>query len=245
YRARVESIFKTYRNQSRLKVDSDGLGRSGKRGYAMLWSTIQVQSPALFAQNPVPVVEQRWKDNADTVAVVAAEALQRALIYQLDQGEFGPAVTAAVLDYQLAGRGIAWVRKEIDYGDPIDPKDPSTKQILNERICVDEVAWSDFGHNLGRAWKEVNLVWRKLFLTKDQLEERFGKDKANKVELDYIPTSIEEHDNPLPPHLYKLATIYEFWDKTTKKALWIAVGYKEAPLDTKDDPLRVHGFFPC
>lgn len=246
YRARVESIFKTYRNQSRIFTGSDGLAASGKCGYAMLWSTIQVQSPALFAQNPVPIVEQRWKDNSDTVAVVAAEVLERALIFQLDQGEFGPAITGAVLDYQLAGRGVPWVRKEIDYGDPLDAKQPDgDKQILDERICIDEVPWSDFGHTLARSWKEVPIVWRKLFLTKDQLIKRFGQDKADKVELDYTPTSVEENDNPLPPHLYKLATVYEIWDKGTKKALWIALGYKDEPLDTKDDPLRVHGFFPC
>lgn len=245
YRERVQSIFKTYRNQSRIKTGSDGLAQSGKRGYAMLWSTVQVQSPALYAQNPVPVVEQRWKDNTDIVAVTAAEALQRALIYQLDQGEFGPAVTGAVLDYQLAGRGVAWVRKEIDYGDPLDAEKPEgDKQILDERICVDEVPWTDFGHNLGRTWKEVTVGWRKLFLTKDQLEQRFGPKKAALVELDYVPTTIDEQDNPLPPHLYKLATVFEIWDKTTKKAIWIAVGYKDAPLDMKDDPLRVHGFFP-
>lgn len=253
----VKKILDRYRNKASTP---DILT---KRRYALLWSTIQIQTPALFARVPIPVVERRWKDVEDLVASTAAEVLDRALTYVLDMGEFKPAMEGAVFDYQLAGRGVVWLRKEVDHGDPINDTGDETnapetnaevvREVIDERICVDEVPWADFGHTLARNWKEVPLVWRKLYMSRDQLRGRFkGKTKdgkliADEVTLDHTPSGLDDDKSysRLPPHLYKLATVYELWDKTTKQAIWIAVGYKDAPLDRQDDPLHVTGFFPC
>src|SRR6267378_143921 len=35
------------------------------------------------------------------------------------------------------------------------------------------------------------------------------------------------------------------FDKTARKAIWIALGYKDGPLDQKPDPLSLKDFFPC
>lgn len=261
----VKKIFDRYRNKA--VIDNHD---HGKR-YSLLWSTIQTEQPALFTNIPVPVVERRWKDNDDILAQVASEILNRALVYTLDEAEFKPAVEASVFDYLMAGRGQIWLRKEVDQGDEIpppdtgevdgDPDQPSegndvgdetngdeqpVREITDERLCIDAVAWSDFGYNLGRNWKEVTIVWRRLYMSRDQLVARFGKDIGNKVDLDYEPTTTNPNKSgDENPHLYKLATVYELWDKTTRKAIWIAVGYKDEPLDQKDDPLRLKLFFPC
>lgn len=256
----VKKIVDRYRNKWPTP------DRVSKRKYSLLWSTIQVQTPALFYHVPTPVVERRWKDDEDFIASTGAEILDRALTYVLDMGDFKPSVDAAVFDYQIAGRGVVWLRKEVDHGEVMDgptngadapdetteggqiikPDDTQVREVLDERICIDPVPWSDFGHTLARNWKEVTIVWRKLFMTRDQLVERFGQDLGNKVELDYEPTDLpDDQSMKLPPHLYKLATVYEIWDRTTLEAIWVAVGYKDGPLDVQKDPLRVTGFFPC
>jgi len=256
WQEKVKKIVERYRN---TRVSQD---LTARRKYALLWSTIQTQTPALFARVPVPVVERRWKDAEDVIASTAAEVLDRALTYTLEMGQFKPAVDGSVFDYQIAGRGVVWLRKEVDHGDPIEndegeANDPESeeevvREVLNERIAVDEVPYSDFGHNLGRNWKEVHLVWRRIYMSREQLRARFkGKTKdgqpiADQVELDHMPVEVtKDQETPLPPHLYKLATVYELWDKTTKEAIWVAVGYKDAPLDRQADPLGLTDFFPC
>jgi hypothetical protein len=43
----------------------------------------------------------------------------------------------------------------------------------------------------------------------------------------------------------KKAAVYEIWDRVTKKAIWICKSYPNAPLDVRDDPLKLKDFFPC
>lgn len=259
----VKNILNRYRN----KWATPDFGQ--RRRYALLWSTVQTQIPAMFAHVPIPIVERRWKDSEDITASICAEVLQRAITYELERDEFEASVTGSVFDYIIAGRGVVWLRKEVDQGKPIDDGDTNgetgeeadenaseagsdktneevVREVLDERICVDEVPWSDFGHTLARNWKEVTIVWRKLYMTRDQLIARFGSKLGNLVELDYMPTTVSDDKTfQLPPHLYKLATVYEVWDKTTREAIWIALGYKDAPLDRKKDPLELQDFFPC
>jgi len=257
----VEKIFNRYRNKGVNTDARDDNAYAGKR-YSLLWSTIQTEMPALFTNVPVPVVERRWKDNEDLTAQVAAEILNRALIYVLDQAEFKPAIESAVFDYLMSGRGQVWLRKEVKYGDPITPLDaPANDQgdqtngdeqpvlsVQDEYLCIDPVMWCDFGYNLGRNWKEVNIVWRRLYMDRQQLVARFGEKIGNLVDLDFTPQGVSG-DNNKPndeaPSLFKLATVYEIWDKSTKKATWIALGYTAGPLDVKDDPLGLKDFFPC
>lgn len=251
----VVKLFKRYRNKG-MTGDMTAENR-GKR-YALLWSTLQTELPALFTNAPVPVVERRWKDNEDITAQVGAEIIDRALVYTLDQAEFKAAVEAAVFDFLLPGRGIVWLRKEVEFGDIIPgggndqgdetngDEQAAVREIRDEKLCLDAVPWDCFGYNLGRNWKEVYIVWRKLYMNRDQLIARFGADLGNKVELDYEPDSTKPNQDAQDhPHLYKLATVYEVWDKTAKSATWIALGYKDGPLDQKQDPLGLKDFFPC
>jgi hypothetical protein len=257
YTDNVDGIFRRYRNKNFSDLTGNTDNIVSKR-YSLLWSTVQTEQPALFTNIPIPIVERRWKDSDDILAQTCAEILNRALIFMLDAADFKPAVEASVFDYLMAGRGQIWLRKETDLGDEIPADGGSSdegdttngdeepvREVVDERLCIDSVAWCDFGYNLGRNWKEVNLVWRKLYMSRDQLRARFG-DVADKVELDYVPqaTNPSKTDDE-NPHLYKLATVYELWDKTTKKAVWVALGYKDAPLDEKPDPLRLKDFFPC
>lgn len=113
-----------------------------------------------------------------------------------------------------------------------------------EEIQDDYVAWTDFGWNAGaRTWEEVYAVWRKVYLTRDELRDRFGEDIARQVPLDTAPEGVKEGTEQY--EAFKKACIYEIWDKSTKRVLWISKSYEVGPLDIKDDPLKREGFFPC
>lgn len=112
-----------------------------------------------------------------------------------------------------------------------------------EESITDYVNWEDFGFSPARTWDEVTYVWRRVYMDRGQLKERFGPEIGKQVPLDWGPkanrgsTEIEE--------LTKKAAVYEIWDKCERKAYWISKAWSVGPLDVRDDPLGLDGFFPC
>jgi hypothetical protein len=119
--------------------------------------------------------------------------------------------------------------------------------IEYEEVIDDYVHWTDFGHNAGaRTWTEVYAVWRKAYLTREELHTRFdsvlGHEAVERIPLDAKPEGDEDSDTDT---MFSKATVYEIWDKASKKAIWIHKAYEPGPLDMKDDPLGLEEFFPC
>lgn len=114
-----------------------------------------------------------------------------------------------------------------------------------EEVVDDYVHFGDFGWNSGaRTWDEVYCVWRKAYLTRDECEERFGAEKAKLIDLDYTPKNVDAKLSPERKDLFKKATVYEIWDRTTRRVIWMQKT-SEVPLDMRDDPLKISDFFPC
>lgn len=122
-------------------------------------------------------------------------------------------------------------------GEPVDV-------VEYEEVVDDYVYFSDWGCNAGaRTWDEVYAVWRRVFMTKDELVDRFGEEIANEVPMDYEPKGMDKQTEEVK-ELFKKATIYEIWDRSSRKVCWISKGY-DKPLDERDDPLGLQDFFPC
>src|SRR5215831_19296798 len=102
---RGETIIKRYRDE-RTRTDEDG-----QRHYNSLWSNIEILKPALYGKVPLPVAERRFKDK-DPIGRGAAQILERALRNEVEICGYDDAVSKAVLDYLLPGRGTVWVRYE-------------------------------------------------------------------------------------------------------------------------------------
>lgn len=244
---RVEKIIKRY-----LAGNPQDDKPSAQVRYNLLWSNVQTLSAATFARLPKPVAERRFGDD-DQVGRVAALLLERALKYEIEEySDYRSTLRADVLDRFLGGRGTAWVRYEphmraasqqlpVD-GDTItDDVDEPQEELDYECAPVDYVHWKDFGHSPGRTWEEVSVVWRRVYMTKDALDERFP-DKNVPLEArkddDNEATSGKSSDP-----LSMVAEVYERWDKATKTVTW---WHKTAGiLDVKDDPLGLAEFFPC
>jgi hypothetical protein len=117
-------------------------------------------------------------------------------------------------------------------------------RIVRESCPVDYINWEDFmtfPHN-ARIWKEVTAVCKKVYMTRDQLKTRFGKEIGGKITMRKDNRITSGYDGPdMNPE--DKAIVYEIWSLTTKEVLWIAEGY-EYLCDRKDDPLRLEHFFP-
>jgi len=257
WEARVDRIVKKYKDDSRYD-------RNPNARFNILWSNVQTIQPAIFARLPRPDVSRRFRDN-DPIGRVASMMLERALEFEIEHyGDYKSAMNNAVLDRLLGGRGVSWVRYEPHFeadteGEPDDgfqvtedsdeAETPEGEAIENpERIeyeCapVDYVHWKEFGHSPGaRTWEEVTCVWRKVYMSRPALVERFGEDLGYKIPLDTKPADDKNSYKPMDG-IYE-AVIYEIWDKETGKVLWLSKSLGKI-IDERDDPLQLENFFPC
>jgi hypothetical protein len=265
WEARVPRIIKRYRDDSRTRNNPNAR-------FNILWSNVQVIRPAIFARLPRPDVSRRFRDN-DPIGRVASMMLERALEYEVEHyGDYRSAMDNAVLDRLLGGRGTAWVRYEphivaeqndlnsglagqdvgngVQITEDADEAETQDAELLEsqERIeyeCapVDYVHWRDFGHTVARTWEEVTAVWRKVYMSRQALIDRFGEEVGSRIPLDTKPDTDKWATKQMVAEHYQ-ACIYEIWDKEQGKVFWLSKSMGEI-LDEKDDPLQLEGFFPC
>lgn len=214
------------------------------RKYNILWANIQVLKPALYGRKAKPEATRRYKDK-DPVSRTAALILERCLEYEVEQyPDFDAAMSGAVEDRLLPGRGTSWIRYEPNIvAEPqvTNSEDGKIEHIAYECAPTDYVHWQDFLHNPSRIWEEVWWVARGVSMTLDEGVKRFG-DLFENVPME---TTYPDQDKETPKDASKKkARVYEIWDKTDKKVRWIAKGYDEL-LDERDDPLEIPDFFPC
>ena len=257
WEARVERIIKKYKDDSRYD-------RNPNARFNILWSNVQTIQPAIFARLPRPDVSRRFRDN-DPIGRVASMMLERALEFEIEHyGDYKSAMNNSVLDRLLGGRGVAWVRYEPHFaadveGEPDDgfqvtedsdeaetpegEANENQERIEYECAPVDYCHWREFGHSpSARTWEEVTCVWRKVYMSRPALVERFGEELGYKIPLDTKPADDKNSYKPMEG-VYE-AVIYEIWDKETGKVLWLSKSLGKI-IDERDDPLQLECFFPC
>ena len=254
---RAERILKRYRDDSRTRNNPNAR-------FNILWSNVQTILPAVFARLPRPDVSRRFRDN-DPIARVASMMLERALEFEIEHyGDYKSAMNQAVLDRLLGGRGTAWVRYEPhivgeEEGEPEDgyqvtedsdeaetaeaTEVESQERIEYECSPVDYVHWRDFGHTVARTWEEVTAVWRKVYMGRDALVERFGEELGYEIPLDTKPETSKQYNEKMGEGAFE-ACIHEIWDKTTGKVYWVSKSLGKI-VDERDDPLQLENFWPC
>ena len=259
WEGRADKIVKRYRDEQRSRNNPNAK-------FNILWSNVQTITPAVFARLPRPDVSRRFRDN-DPIGRVASMMLERALEYEIEHyGDYASAMKQAVQDRLLGGRGTAWVRYEPHItgemaGDDI-PEDglqvtedtdeaeteggiyrESQERIEYECAPVDYVYWRDFGMTTARTWEEVTAVWRKVYMERPALVERFGEELGGKIPLDTKPDTSKSFNEKMTEGSRE-ALIYEIWDKTSGQVIWISKSMGKI-LDTRDDPLQLENFWPC
>lgn len=257
WEGRSDKIVKRYRDDSRTRNNPNAK-------FNILWSNVQTITPAVFARLPRPDVSRRFRDN-DPIGRVASMMLERALEYEVEHyGDYASAMKQAVQDRLLGGRGTAWVRYEPHIvGEEGDvPEDglqitedtdeaeteggiyrESQERIEYECAPVDYVHWRDFGLTVARTWEEVTAVWRKVYMGRPALVERFGEELGGKIPLDTKPETSKSFNEKMGEGASE-AVVYEIWDKTTGQVLWLSKSLGKI-LDTRDDPLQLENFWPC
>jgi len=261
WEGRADKIVKRYRDDQRSRNNPNSR-------FNILWSNVQTITPAVFARLPRPDVSRRFRDN-DPIGRVASMMLERALEYEIEHyGDYASAMKQTVQDRLLGGRGTAWVRYEphivgemggevedmpddgLQVTEDIDEAETeggihreNQERIEYECAPVDYVHWRDFGLTVARTWEEVTAVWRKVYMGRPALVERFGEELGGKIPLDTKPETSKTFNEKMGEGASE-AVVYEIWDKTTGQVIWLNKSMGKI-LDTRDDPLKLENFWPC
>lgn len=251
---KIVERYRDERNRASLKL----------RKFNSLWSNVQTLKPVIYSRAPKPIVERRYMDR-DPVGRLASTILERTLSFQEEISGFHDHVSQAVDDYLLPGMGQCWVRyepsfesQEIAEANEEEDKDQTADEIEEngdgmiydklayESLCVDYVYYRDFLWGAARTWSEVPWVGRRYWLTKSEIEEQFGEEKAKRIVLDYTPPSMMSsavEDKTVS--YFKKAEVWEIWNKADREVYIFAPGTPGLMLAEKDDPLKLEGFWPC
>ncbi|EJT06745.1 hypothetical protein [Rhizobium sp. CCGE 510] len=259
---RAQRYFKSWHDRC-VKIEKIYLDQqsdqtsAAKRRFPMLWANTSVLQPAVYARVPQPVVERRFKD-AQPVARIASELVERNLAYTGDEADIDSIMRAVRDDFLLCARGTVWLRYEADF-EPLDmgvqPSDPAAdgfpgemggaqpEAISDERVCIDYVHWSDFLHSPARRWKDVTWVARRVPMTDEEMEKRFGAEAmasraAEGTAGNRGASQAERLENEGKTH------VWEIWCKSENYTVWIADGAPVA-LEVSEPPLDLTHFWPC
>lgn len=249
-----DSKFQPWEERSKkiIKRYKDESGPNRRARFNILWSNVQTLHPAIYAQPPKPNIERRFVDQ-DDLGLYSSMVLERAVSFYVATDLFDRVMKQATLDRLLPGRGQAWVRyvpviEEVQgegmeeapdslEGQVTDDTIDSAPTLKSEDVMVDYVHWCDFGHTWARTWEETRAVWRRVYMSRDELIKRFGEEIGKTIPLD-AKSPDGKQDNS------KKAIIYEIWDKAKRKVYWLSKVMPEI-LDERDDPLGLQNFFPC
>jgi hypothetical protein len=237
-----------------------------KNSFNILWSNTDTLLPAVYNSLPKPDVRRRFRD-ADPLGKAVAEVLCRTLEYSIDTYDFNAVMSNDVLDMLLPGRGISRVRyvpklektEEVAEqaggqgieGAPAGGADDdqvledTSEELQWEQVVCEHVQWDDYREGPGKVWDEVPWVAFRHQMTRDELVRKFGEEIGKAVKLDAsADEEVEKCKDEQLQELFKTAYVWEIWDKDKREVVFVSEGYRDSPLETLPDPLRMDGFFP-
>lgn len=215
--------------------------------YNILYSSTETTKPSLYAQTPKVEATKRHRDRNNEYVTFATLMLEAAGQYALEEVDFDGVMKNVVQDYLLPGMGVAWVRyaPEFKRAANDDNDENPTEELAFEGLDVDYVHFKDFITGVGRTWKELPWIARRVYFNRAKAEKRFGKEKAARLAYTFNPREDGNGNRDVPGGGGQQAVIWEIWDKENRKVIWFSTDYAVDILDEKVDPLRLKDFWPC
>ncbi|RUV23466.1 hypothetical protein, partial [Mesorhizobium sp. M1A.F.Ca.IN.022.04.1.1] len=247
YFQRCDRIRKLYRYENNRSTQ--------KRRYQIFWANVETMKPTVYAKVPKAVVESRFR-TGDPVARIASTLLERTIQFQLDLNDYDRTFKQMRDDYLLYARGVPRLRYEPEFdeakveeglddaavtGREVDSEAPDTNQVLKfENVHCDYVQLEDLIHPKARTWEELPWLAFRAFLTKEEWNKRFPDYKGT---VPFDTSGLDANDGKSKDSAIDKATVYEIWDKTNQRVLWVAKGCAEI-LEDSAPYLKFTGFFP-
>ena len=226
---------------------NEGARRKGdSKDYAIFWSTIETKLPYIFSKVPTPRTRRTGAGGSpvEARACFISEAL---LELQLDGQDCEYLFEEVVKSYLVTGLGQLWVRYE-----PTISTDPTGQtEVAREAVRFDAVHYDDFLFPDVRSWADVEWVARRIFLTGEDVKERF---KVSGEQLDAMTFKTGNRDgetigvmNLMGKDDLQTTAIWEVWCKRSRAVYFFSGDEFDVMLTPKQplDPVRFRDFFPC
>lgn len=223
--------------------------------YNLFWSNVQVMLAAMYGRMPKVEVDRTNLDPDDDVARVGGMILERIFNSEFANVEDSPyyIYQECIQDRFVAGMGIAWARYDFKEGTQTVPAPVIEDQapgepveipiITDEAAPIDYVNWHDFRYSPCKRWQDKRWVARLLPMSKQEVEEQWGKEKADAIPYNLKSARGASNEDPLKAQVEAQAEIWEIWCIKERHAYWYVPGYTDL-LDMKEDPLKLAGFWP-
>lgn len=237
------------------KYEEDKAG-DATRSLNIFHSNVNTLLSMLYGAVPKVDVSRRHADQNDDISRVASLMLHRILNtdIQISGESFASMLRSALQDRLLPGLGTARARysvktEKVQVAAQIDMLTGETlvegyeeERVVSEHVDFDYVHWEDFAWSYARTWDEVNWIGFRTRLQKHEVEARFGKKIAKKLQYKRVkPTDDSGNDTQ---DSRDTAEIWEIWDKETRTVYWFQKSCAQL-LDKKADPLKLQKFYPC
>jgi hypothetical protein len=201
-------------------------------------SNVATLDALLYGNIPQVDVSRKYADANDDIARVAGEMIERLLNCDISANSesYDAVLRGALQDRLLGGLGVGRVRYEITEKDG---------EITSESAPVDYYHWRDVLWGWGRNFSDLPWLAYRSYLSKAEVETRFGKEVRKELNFKVqITSSTEEQTKDSEQDsVAKKAEIWEIWDKERKKVVWFSFDYDQI-LEEKDDTLKLKKFFP-
>ena len=256
---RGDDIISKYRDERSENAESS---------FNILWSNTETMKAAVYSQTPKPDIRQR-RAKYDPIARKGADYMELGISHCIDEYDFDDLVEQILEDYLLPGRGTAIARYKPVFGMvaqrvPVEPtlaedgvsmvlpegaqQDQSgyfvtqeVEELLYEGTYFEYVGWKDIRIIGGRTWKDTTMIAIRGFYTRDMLKKDFGEKGAKVVMTARDKESKEEGEFNNEGNK---AEVWEVWDKSKKKVVYVSEGYPDDVLKEAEDPLKLSGFWP-
>jgi L-rhamnose mutarotase len=212
------------------------------KSYNIFYSNVQLLKAYLLTNDPKPEVERRFlkKVASDKLQyntyLELANVLEGALSFYTDKEDFRCKLKRTIEEETKVGRGVLWVTYEPTISKVKDELGNVQEVVTGRELKIDFLGYEDYACSTSINKEQIWWKARRHLLGKEELKAQFNYE-AQDEELNF--TTGKDTDR-------KLAEVWEIWDKTEKKRVFIlAQCVKNEFLKEDDDPYGISTFFPC
>lgn len=233
-----EKAHDDFRRESR-KVEKVFRAKRDDLYVPLYWQVVNVEKVGVYSAQPSPDVRPRNEEQNPTLRAVA-RMIQRGLGYCVNHRSFDFNFNRTIIDYLAMGLGVCRVKVDSVIHKTEVGKDFFNQPVMEESIGDqtlrwEYVPWGRFGWEACNSWEHCTWIYFRHRMTQAQIRKRFGR----------TVSASKDKDDPTSEDSWMSQTydIYEIWDKTNRKVLFIGKGESE-PLEVRDDPLSLLEFYP-
>lgn len=198
YHELIKEIRKYYKNDRKSNKSN------------LFWSSIETLKPFLYFKAPKIYVDRKEKRN-NPIESAAAQILEKALNWDLEQFDFDSVIKYARNDFLLSGCGILLEKYKPEFTKIGDADVVSGETV--ETVYIDPVDFIADSEKVG-IWENCTWVARSIDMTKQEVIGQFGKKLENMLD-----EGKDEDD--------KNTKVYEIWDKTSKSVIYYCRDFHE------------------